>query len=197
MRSTDILQSEHRIIELVLDCLEKMASQCTTDGKLDEVSARQAIEFFKTFADRCHHGKEENHFFPLMESRGFPREGGPTGVMRHEHDQGRKLIRAMQEAHPGAAAGQGNALRDFASHARAYVDLLRQHIAKEDHCLFPMAGRALSTEDDAKLVDQFAHSELHDVPSGAHEHYLEVARQLAERYQVPMTPRPACGHCSH
>ncbi|MGI6419136.1 MAG: hemerythrin domain-containing protein [Thermoguttaceae bacterium] len=59
MKPTDILMSEHRVIEQVLDCLEKILEQCTSENKLDTISAKQAIEFFRGFADHCHHGKEE------------------------------------------------------------------------------------------------------------------------------------------
>ena len=48
MQPTDILMNEHRIIEQVLNCLEKILEQCTTEKKLDTKSAKQAIEFFRS-----------------------------------------------------------------------------------------------------------------------------------------------------
>jgi hemerythrin-like domain-containing protein len=199
MRSTDILQNEHRVIEQVLGCLEKMSDQALAQGKLDELSARQALDFLQTFADRCHHRKEENYLFALMEAKGFPKEDGPTGVMRYEHEVGRKHIRGMEAALPDAAAGEEAGLRHFALHADAYVALLRQHIFKEDHRLFPMASRVCSAKDDSDLVDCFARIELHEMEEGVHEHYLEIARDLAARFQVPqaVVARCGCGHRSH
>ena len=105
MKPTEILSGEHRIIEQVLDCLEKIAQNCATEGRLDRTSAEQALDFFRNFADRCHHGKEETHLFPAMEAKGFPRQGGPTGVMLSEHEQGRAYIRGMAEVIDRAAAG--------------------------------------------------------------------------------------------
>ena len=75
MKPTEILSGEHRIIEQVLDCLEKMAQNCAAGGRLDKPSAEQALDFFRNFADRCHHGKEETHLFPAMEAKGFPARG--------------------------------------------------------------------------------------------------------------------------
>jgi len=75
MRSTEILQDEHRVIEQVLNCLEKMADQALVAGRLDESSAREALDFFQTFADGCHHHKEEDHLFPLMEARWHAKNG--------------------------------------------------------------------------------------------------------------------------
>ena len=132
--------------------------------------------------------------FPLMETKGFPRQGGPTGVMLHEHEEGRKHIRSMREAL--SAADQNAALREFACHAHGYVDLLRQHIFKEDQRLFPMANHVLSAEDQARLLDRFAHVENHEMHEGTHEKYLELANSLAERFHVVRGNRSACG-CGH
>lgn len=196
MHPTDILESEHRVIEQVLSCLEKIADQGLATGRLDEDSARQALDFFQTFADGCHHGKEESHLFPLMEAKGFPRQGGPTGVMLSEHEEGRQHIRAMHEALPGAAAGQDTSLQEFARHARSYVELLRLHILKEDQRLFPMANQVFSPKDQASLLDQFAHVEQHDMPEGTHEQYLQLADSLAERWHVARGSGSVCG-CGH
>jgi hemerythrin-like domain-containing protein len=85
MKPTEILSSEHRVIEQVLGCLEKIIEQARQNGRLERQPAEDAIAFFRNFADRCHHGKEEAHLFPALEAQGFPRQGGPTGVMLHEH----------------------------------------------------------------------------------------------------------------
>jgi hemerythrin-like domain-containing protein len=179
MRVTDILMDEHRVIEQVLSCLEKLAERCEAGQKLDGASAREALDFLRNFADRCHHGKEEGYLFPLLEARGLPRQGGPTGVMLHEHEEGRRLIAAM------AAAVEREAGGEFAGQARAYVRLLREHIGKEDHCLFPMAASILSDTDGESLAGFFKHVEKVDMGEGTHERYLRLANDLAERLGVP------------
>jgi hemerythrin-like domain-containing protein len=84
MRATEILTHEHRVIEQVLGCLEAMGAEARAAGRLDGAAAQDAVAFFRNFADRCHHGKEEVHLFPALEAKGFPRDGGPTGVMLDE-----------------------------------------------------------------------------------------------------------------
>lgn len=190
MRATEILENEHRVIEQVLNCLEVMANRTLAEGKVDALSADAALDFLQTFADGCHHRKEENHLFPLMEAKGFPRDGGPTGVMLHEHEEGRSHIQAMR------AAVKAKAVRDFVEHARAYVELLRNHISKEDHRLFPMANQAFSSEDQTRLTERFESVENQEVEAGAHEKYLDIADMLAERFHVPRASRTGCG-CGH
>src|SRR5262249_31073646 len=88
----------------------------------------------------------------------------------------------------------------FVMHARAYVALLREHIAKEDHCLFPMAEQALSEEDQRDLLESFSTLEHDDMGPDAHEKYLRLANELAERWGVPQAEAEtgqtcvACGH---
>ena len=101
MKPTEILSGEHRIIEQVLDCLEKMAQKCEAEGRLDKTSAEQAVDFFRNFADRWHHGKEETYLFPAMEAKGFHAMAVPTGVILEEHEQGR----AMSGAWPQRSRG--------------------------------------------------------------------------------------------
>ena len=72
MQPTEILIHEHRIIEQVLACLERITEKFTLAGRLDPQPARDAVAFFRNFADRCHHGKEEAHLFPAMEAAGLP-----------------------------------------------------------------------------------------------------------------------------
>ena len=98
MKATAILMTEHRVIEQVLSVLEVMARRAEQMELLDAAAAGETLDFFRTFADGCHHGKEEGQLFPRLEARGLPREGGPTGVMMHEHQLGRDLLGRMAAA---------------------------------------------------------------------------------------------------
>ncbi|NPU96105.1 MAG: hemerythrin [Candidatus Omnitrophica bacterium] len=203
MKPTDILMQEHRVIEVVLDCLEGIVGEAISQGRLDQDAAGQALDFFKMFADTCHHGKEEVHLFPMMEAKGFHRENGPTGQMLLEHEEGRAHIQGMREALEQAGAGDKEALMQFARHANAYVRLLRDHISKEDHCLFPMANQAMSEADQQDLASRFHHVESQEMGEGTHERYLTIAEALAAKYNVEGSAvlaaagTCACHHHSH
>jgi hemerythrin-like domain-containing protein len=182
MKATDILMDEHRVIEQVLNCLEKLADRCEAEEVLDGTSAREALAFLRTFAEQCHHGKEEGHLFPLLEARGFLRHRGPTGVVLREHEEGRRLLTEM------ATAIGREVSREFVGPARSYVGLLREHIRKEDACLFPMAAGFLTTWDAELLAQRFEHVESADMAAGTREHYLQLADALADRLAVHRAP---------
>lgn len=200
MRPTAFLMEEHRVIEQVLACLERLADNCDARQPLDLAAAGQIIEFIREYADHCHHAKEEDLLFPLMEAKGFSRAHGPTGVMLTEHDEGRGHVRAMDESIASLSTGDSAATATFVRHARLFVQLLRQHIMKEDHCLFPMADQALSLADQTELEHSFDRVEHDQFGPAVHEKYRALANRLAERLGVEMTLQASgatCGGCSH
>jgi hemerythrin-like domain-containing protein len=184
MRPTEILSAEHRVIEQVLDCVEKIAERAEQRGALDAEAATASIRFLRTFADRCHHGKEEGQLFPAMGERGIPTRVGPVAVMLDEHELGRREIAAMESAVKSVRGNDPKALGLYVAHARAYVELLREHILKEDNILFPMAEAALSDGDRARVLAAFEKVESEDLGHGTHEDMLVVADWLAERFGV-------------
>jgi hemerythrin-like domain-containing protein len=178
MQATDDLKHEHRVIELVLTGLNRIAQRAKAERIFEEEAADKALEVLRNFADKCHHGKEERHLFPLLEERGVPRDG-PIGVMLQEHEQGRGHIRAMVQA-SADAAGNAESLGLFAKHAAEYIELLRQHIQKEDNVLFRMAEQVLTEDDDRRLVEGFEAIEREEIGEGVHEKYHQWAHELAE-----------------
>ncbi len=194
---TGILMAEHRVIELVLACLEQMALRARDGGTLDAADVATALEFARTFADDCHHAKEERQLFPMLESRGLPARAGPTSVMREEHEIGRRHITAMEAVAAMAAEGPGPDRDAFVRHAFDFVTLLREHIEKEDQILFPMAERMLDQAAQSELLAAFAHAERAAVGDGAFAHWSGVAERLARTYGVearPVTPMSPGAH---
>lgn len=192
MLATDILKNEHRVIEQVLACLEKLAERFESDETPDRPSAWQAIDFFRYFADSCHHGKEEGYLFPFLESHGVACPEGSAAVLRQENQRGRECLDAMM-----LALVRG-AVAEFAASARRYVRLLRDHIRKEDSCLFPAAEHSFSPAEDEALLRGYGHVENEEMGPGTHEDYLELANTLADRLGVPRAAESVHGDgCRH
>jgi hemerythrin-like domain-containing protein len=173
--ATEVLKAEHRVIETVLDALEKLAKTVESSSLADW---EKAIDFARNFADKCHHLKEEKLLFPALEERGIPREGGPIGMMLAEHEEGRGYVRAMAAALESAAKDAQAGRAVLRNKAAAYVRLLRAHIIKEDEVLFQMADAVLSAEDQKTLLREFEEHELREMGSGVHEKYLKFAHEL-------------------
>lgn len=198
MRPTEILSEEHRVIEVVLQVLGAIAEEAERHGKVNRESAEQAIDFIRTFADQCHHGKEEQQLFKAMTGHGLPGDSGPIAAMLHDHEQGRGYVAMMADSLEGDEAGDPEAVGRFCDNARGYIALLQTHIQKEDRVLFPMADRLIDAEAEERLMSAFRTVEHDHMGSGAHERYLQIARDLARKYGIPHdtlnTASCGCGH---
>lgn len=160
MHPTEVLSQEHRAIEARLAEMETEIQAAAAASLFPAAFFESALDFFRNFADGCHHAKEENFLFPLMKERGVPEHGGPLGVMLAEHDQGRAYLREIRENLAAAARGSASACDAVYASAGAYIDLLRAHIFKEDTILFRLAQRILHPDDVAELNKQFAAIEM-------------------------------------
>lgn len=175
-RPTDVLKQEHRVIEKVLDAVERELG----NGAIDKTFMTQALDFFRNFADGCHHAKEEETLFPALETAGIPREGGPIGCMLSDHEAGRSLLRMIAEHLDAAAGADVDAQRVVRQAATTYVELLRQHIQKEDNVLFAMADQVLGpTEQDAVLT-AFDAADHANGTAATRARYVELADELAD-----------------
>ena len=174
-RPSEILSDEHRIIERVLGGVEQL-TKLPIAGSLGHW--RKALDFFRHFADECHHFKEESVLFPALEEHGIPREGGPVGMMLTEHEEGRAHVKSMIVAVERLENGDAAAQDSLFSHARAYSTLLREHIQKEDDILFRMADEVIPEDEQREILKRFEGHEAEEMGAGAHEKYLRIAREL-------------------
>ncbi len=169
--STAELRHEHEVILRALAIAERLGRGLQRGEAVDRAALAWVVDFFRTFADGCHHAKEEQHLFPVLERHGVPRDGGPIGTMLDEHEQGRALLREM-------ASGDD---RRVAEAIGRYAALLRAHIDKENEVLFRLAEQLLSDAEQSALVAAFEDVERAVVGPGIHE------RLLAElgRFEAP------------
>ena len=173
MEALDLLKQEHDVIERVLDLLQQTVARIETGQSVPEGFGSWSVQFFRQFADRCHHGKEEDILFPLLEQRGIPRDGGPIGVMLNEHVIGRDCVGRMDQA-AGESPPDNKA---FAAAANEYIPMLRQHIFKENNVLFQMARQCMSDQDAAETMEKFRSVEEEKGGQEFHKQYeAEVAK---------------------
>ena len=73
MNATDQLRAEHEGILTMLQILERISEQMNSGKQADTAHLGKIVEFLQVFADKCHHGKEEDILFPALEKVGIPR----------------------------------------------------------------------------------------------------------------------------
>lgn len=180
MTPTEILGVEHRLIEQVLDGLEEAAAQLEDGESIEAEWFLDAAEFITGFADRCHHSKEEDLLFDALTARNMPRESGPVAVMLYEHEEGRRYTQAFRAAAEQMQAGDTGASADVVRNVFDYVNLMREHILKEDNVLFPMAEQLLSGAEIQDLSQNFEHVIAAQEASGETAKYKALAQKLTQ-----------------
>ncbi len=185
MLATKLLKEEHRVIEKVLNALDAFALKLEKGEKVNADVLEKSVDFIRTFADKCHHGKEEDRLFQLMVRQGFSKNSGPIAVMLQEHELGRSFVKAMANAIERYKGGDVSSKKDIVKNAREYTNLLRQHIHKEDNILYPLANGVLREDDQKNLIDEFEEFEHKEIGIEVHEKYHRLAEKLEIEARLP------------
>ena len=192
-QAIETLMTEHRIIEHVLEALEEAARRARAGEPLERSRVAEFADFFRNFADTCHHGKEEDLLFKRMADAGFPASHGPLAVMLADHRAGREHVGALRGIGAGSGPLTDTERAAFIRHADAYVPMLRQHILKEDRVLYPMALQTIPPGGIAELATAFEDFERDVMGAGAHEGFHRLADSLVDAYAAPADAGTAAG----
>lgn len=174
--ATTVLRAEHELIISVAGVLNRFLEAHPSGPIEDRVTASDCISFFQLYADACHHAKEEDLLFPELERYGVPREGGPIGVMLHEHRVGRQLVAGMKAALEG---GDEDLFRDF---SRQWLDLITAHIGKENFVLFEMADQIVTGTACESLCAEYEVACSGKFGGRTRADLEELATDLSSRY---------------
>ena len=177
MQSRGILMVEHRLIERMISQVKKALDRLRQEGSIDPHFIDVAVDFVRTYADRTHHGKEEDILFRGLESRPLSdNDRRVMGELIQDHIFGRQKTQALIDANNKYRTGNQAALADVSEALHALVEFYPKHIQKEDKLFFP-AARAYFTEDeDMALLTAF-----HDFDREMiHEKYKSVVESMEQ-----------------
>jgi len=167
-----VLMIEHRLIERALSALE--AKVQGPGFKPDVIAFAELIDFFGTYADATHHGKEEDILFVEADQSGLSEELIRTLTdLRKDHVRFRGFRRVMAEANQKIAAGDPSAAKDLIAAAKEFIPQLRRHIIQEDKVFFPGFDQTQNPEDRAAMKKEFIDFDLERI----HQAYQAVVQR--------------------
>jgi hemerythrin-like domain-containing protein len=137
MQARGPLMIEHRLIERMISIIKDALTQIESTQVVDPVFVDTAVDFIRTYADRTHHGKEEDILFRDLGKRDLSAED--QRVMQElidEHVFGRQTTQFLVEANTRYRSGDETALSDITSKLRTITEFYPKHIEKEDVELF-------------------------------------------------------------
>jgi hemerythrin-like domain-containing protein len=178
-KPTEELEHEHRIIQQVVGGMAVLIEKLESGKDIDPAVLTDLSEFMQTFGDKCHHGKEEDYLFKLLEKKGVPVSGCPLAVLLHEHEKGRSLMADLKLTSETYIRTPRAGKEALIGTLRKLIELYPAHIWKEDYLLFPMTNKLLNDSEQKELLTQF---EQHDSEIGidVHHGFEQLAGRILE-----------------
>jgi hemerythrin-like domain-containing protein len=175
MQSRGPLMIEHRLIERMIALLARVQERIETKNEVDPFLVDAAVDFIHIYADRTHHGKEEDILFKILETKELsPPDRLLMTELIQEHVLGRKTTRELVEANARYRDGDTTALAAIADSLGTLVNFYPKHIEKEDKVFFPAYMAYLSQEEDHEILNAFWEFDRKMI----HEKYGAVVEQL-------------------
>ncbi len=175
MQARALLMIEHRLIERMILRIRHVLVEIEKTGRVDPLFVDTAVDFIRTYADRTHHGKEEDILFRDLADRPLSDEDRKVmAELVEEHALGRKTTRDLVEANNRYRGGDQNALSDIVLKLGTIADFYPRHIEKEDKVFFPAARTYFTDEEDQNMLEEFEEFDRKMI----HEKYTRVVESL-------------------
>ena len=149
------LMIEHRLIEKMILLIEANLKKFIKEDALDPAFIDTAVDFIRTYADRCHHGKEEDILFRDLAKKKIPAElKNIMDELIQEHKYARSITAKIVAAKEAYVKGDKNALKEAVANAEILVKFYPPHITKEDKRFFiPCMEYFTLEESNAMLAE--------------------------------------------
>ena len=175
MQARGPLMIEHRLIERMISIIQDVLAQIESTQKVDPVFVDTAVDFIRTYADRTHHGKEEDILFRDLSKRALSAKD--QQVMKElieDHVFARRTTKALVESNTRYRNGDKSALGDIADKLRTHAQFYPKHIEKEDKVFFPASRAYFTDEEDQAMLAEFWEFDRRMI----HEKYRSVVEEL-------------------
>lgn len=183
MNSIDVLVNEHNNIKRVLKIIRCLCVNMVEGNKVEIDDFSKIIDFIRNYADKYHHGKEEEMLFKYMQEDLSSDIGeGPVRGMFIEHDYARSFIMNLEIAIKEYKNGNTESKVDIIANAIGYANLLNNHILKEDNVIYKYAITHLPKETINKMNKEFEILEQKQENIERRKKYIDLIENLSKKY---------------
>lgn len=156
MMPVGYLMIEHRLIERMVKLMAGELETNIKKGRIDLGFIDAAIDFIKTYADKCHHGKEEDILFRDLSVKKI--SGEHKKIMEellYEHVLGRQTVAKLINAKEEYATAKIKVTIEIQKHIKWLIEFYPEHIAKEDKRFFIPCMDYFDKEEQDKMLKEF------------------------------------------
>ena len=178
MQARGPLMIEHRLIERFLSVIKGVLAKIESKQTIDPVFIDVAVDFIQVYADRTHHGKEEDILFRKLDHKPLTEEDRRVmNELIDEHVFGRQTTEALIAANNRYRNGDENSLAEIVAKLRILTEFYPEHIEKEDKVFFPSSRNYFSDEEDQAMLKEFYEFDRKMI----HEKYESVVKKFESR----------------
>jgi len=156
MKPVGPLMIEHRLIERMVKLLKEELDKIRDRNQVDPIFIDVAVDFFRTYADRTHHGKEEDILFRDLAKKQLSQEHKKImNELIEEHVYARRTVGSLADAKERYVKGEKDALNDIIARITDLIRLYPMHIEKEDKHFFIPCMDYFSRQEQDKMLQEF------------------------------------------
>src|SRR5665647_475429 len=138
MHAYGMLLIEHRLIERMLIVIKDALSKIEFRHEIDPVFVDIAVDFIRVYADRTHHGKEEDILMRELKKKPLsPKDQVIMNDLIKEHMLVRQTTALISNANDRYRDGDDIALIVIANNLKTLIEFFPKHIEKEDKNFYP------------------------------------------------------------
>lgn len=150
------LMKEHRLIEKMVTLLEKEFKKISENQKPNLSFIDDVIDFVKTYADRCHHGKEEDILFAELKKKDISSKHSKIlDELINEHIYARKTTKALLKAKQNYVNGDLKKINGILNYIKKLIEFYPKHINKEDKSFFIPVMDYFEEKQQEEMLDKF------------------------------------------
>ncbi|MFH0974396.1 MAG: hemerythrin domain-containing protein [Spirochaetota bacterium] len=177
MQARGPLMIEHRLIEKMINVIQKKLKLAEQEKSVDPYFIDTAVDFIRIYADRTHHGKEEDILFRNLRNKNLSEKDHKLmSELIKDHLLGRKTTKALVEANTRYRNGDKGSLLEITECLKMLIEFYPKHIKKEDDVFFPASRTYFSDEEDQAMLAEFWDFDRKMI----HEKYEAVVKEFKD-----------------
>ena len=170
------LMAEHRIIEKMISLMENEIEKMRKYNKANPLFIDIAVDFIRMYADRTHHGKEEDILFRELKKKDLsPNHSKIMEELIEEHIWARQKVGKLVDAKNSYSKGNAEAVNEIVNLMSDLTNFYPEHIKKEDKNFFIPILKYFTEEEQESMLQEFWDFDKTLI----HEKYKKVIESLS------------------
>ncbi len=156
MKPIGLLMREHRLIERHITLIDNALQKSKKTNTIDIDFIRKSIDFFRTYADRTHHGKEEDILFrDLKKKKNSPELQKIMEGLEQDHRYARALVTDLEHQNNSYLQGKTDSIKELTATLEKIVTLYPVYIETEDKEFFYPCMDYFTEKEQQKMLQEY------------------------------------------